>query len=34
MEKIGMGYRKETTWKKFDLVYYDIDRATWQSRRQ
>ena len=34
MEKIGMGYRKETTWKKFDLVYYDIDRAQWQKRWQ
>ena len=34
MEKIGMRYRKETSWKGFDIVYYDIDRATWQSRRQ
>lgn len=34
MEKIGMGYRRETVWKGFDIVYYDIDRPTWQSRRQ
>ncbi|MGE0153897.1 MAG: GNAT family N-acetyltransferase [Reyranellaceae bacterium] len=34
MEKIGLGYRRETAWKGFDIVYYDIDRATWQSRRQ
>ncbi len=38
MEKIGMSYRRETAWKGFDIVYYDIDRATWrekwQSRRQ
>jgi RimJ/RimL family protein N-acetyltransferase len=34
MEKIGMSYRKETVWKGFDTVYYDIDRATWQSGRQ
>lgn len=34
MEKIGMGYRRETAWKGFDIVWYDIDRATWQSRRQ
>jgi ribosomal-protein-alanine N-acetyltransferase len=33
MEKIGMRYRRETAWKGFDIVYYDIDRATWQSRR-
>jgi RimJ/RimL family protein N-acetyltransferase len=34
MEKIGMRYRRELTWKDFDIVYYDIDRSTWQSRRQ
>lgn len=34
MEKIGMRYRRETAWKGFDIVYYDIDRTTWQSRRQ
>jgi ribosomal-protein-alanine N-acetyltransferase len=34
MEKIGMRYRRETAWKGFDIVYYDIDRATWQTSRQ
>lgn len=34
MEKIGLRYRKETSWKGFDIVYYDIDRATWQSSRR
>jgi len=34
MEKIGLRYRRETSWKGFDIVYYDIDRATWQSGRQ
>lgn len=34
MEKVGLRYRRETTWKGFDIVYYDIDRATWQSGRQ
>jgi ribosomal-protein-alanine N-acetyltransferase len=34
MEKIGMGYRREIEWKGFPIVWYDIDRTTWQSRRQ
>jgi len=34
MAKIGMGYRRDTEWKGFDIVWYDIDRTTWQSRRQ
>lgn len=34
MEKIGMGYRRDTKWKGYDIVWYDIDRPTWQSGRQ
>lgn len=34
MERIGMTYRKQTAWKGFDIVRYDIDRTTWQSRQQ
>ena len=34
MRKIGMGYRRDTEWKGFPIVWYDIDRSAWQSRRQ
>lgn len=34
MEKLGMGYRRSLEWKGFTVVYYDIDRAAWHSRRQ
>lgn len=34
MERIGMGYRRDTNWKGYDIVWYDIDRPTWQSGPQ
>ncbi len=33
MEKLGMGYRRSLEWKGFPIVYYDIERIAWHSKR-
>ena len=34
MERLGMGFRRETEWNGFAIVYYDIDRAQWREKWQ
>lgn len=33
MERLGMGYRRQATYKGIATVYYDIDRGAWNARR-
>jgi RimJ/RimL family protein N-acetyltransferase len=33
MERLGLGYRKDVTYKNIDAVWFDITREVWRSRR-
>jgi len=34
MERCSLSYRSDGNYKGFDVVYYDIDRASWLKTRR